>query len=1203
MRHRKYACATSASSRVLLRAWYSATSTTLKPKIGELSRTTTSKRGRNIMKRFFRMMMLIVAATMAFAACSQYEDENIAGPTVKVNVAMVLDAPRSSFGEPDGKIYPTEWDGDEKMKYSLNFGDAKDVEPTFIDDQSATAELTLTDDGSGSYTIHALSPASAFVSISASYKNWNVTVPATQTPSATSCDPTAQILYGVSNTSDVLDGSYTLSFHHALAYGKMTLKNLALNGAKISSVAITTDSDIAGRHYVYPLEKGKTTVNSGAKSITINTSTHEDIWFACAPVKFNSLKVSVTTDKGVFTKQISASKTFTAGKVAVFAIDMAGVVAEKPAEYQLLTNVADLNIGDQVIIANTENAAAMSSTQNGNNRSKNAVTIENGCIVAPGDGVEIFVVEEGTKDNTYAFLATKTEGYIYAASSGSNYLKTEQTLSDNSSFAITISNGTTSIIAQGSNTRNVMQYNPSSNGGLFACYGSASQKPVDIYYLPSGNAPATPSIKASDIEGVPAEGVTSATATVSVKNIDGNVTVTKDGTVVTAASLSGNTLTYTVSENTGDAREGWIKLAATGAECTIKVSQLSANVEYYVKVNSIVSGTRVLIVHNDEKALTPITSNYGYPAATAVTVVDGKILATPDTQKLEFVFEQTDGGYHLYDYANHYYYYNSGTYKNVNRSTSVPTNGHWVPTYNGDGTFKIMYSSTNKWIQLDPSYGTFGVYDTATGTMPSIYQLNGEAGEGGETPAPVQLTMSDITCSAQTDNSLTFSWEAVANATGYKVSTDGGSTYGATQTETTYTWSGLTASTTKTIYVKAIGNGSTYTDSAAKSASGTTSAAQGGGNEGGEGGTVTYDFTQITDLSTWGNSYAEHVVQYDDATVTFEAASKQTTNITNMPVTKGKYVTLVAKNGATIKSANFVCQQWTTKTQTITLHYSTNGGSSYTTTGVTSSNFTISKSDLPAGTNAVKITFSSSNNQIGISSATIVYEGGNNSGSDTPATPTQLATPSVTATASGNTVTVTWGAITGAKDYTVKCGSSTQTVTTTSASFSGLTYSTSYNVSVVANPSDANANTASEAGTATVTTGADPNAGGSGEKKTYTLTITKENFNSTSYSANNGEHTTTAKAADGSTMQVTWVSNQVMNQNSTMQWQKDKGYIYNSTDLGTITDVTIDSTGGTFTTYKGSSAQPTSNGAGGYFQIKVGNATGKVNSITVTFEK
>ena len=121
--------------------------------------------------------------------------------------------------------------------------------------------------------------------------------------------------------------------------------------------------------------------------------------------------------------------------------------------------------------------------------------------------------------------------------------------------------------------------------------------------------------------------------------------------------------------------------------------------------------------------------------------------------------------------------------------------------------------------------------------------------------------------------------------------------------------------------------------------------------------------------------------------------------------------------------------------------------------------------------------------------------------------------------------------------------------------------------------------------------------------KTYTFTITKDDFNSTSYAANNNEKTSIATATDGSTMEVKWTSYQVMNQSSTMQWQKSKGYIYNSTDLGTIDNVVVDSSAGTFTTYKGSSAQPTTNGTGGYFQIKVGGATGKVNTITVTFTK
>ena len=124
--------------------------------------------------------------------------------------------------------------------------------------------------------------------------------------------------------------------------------------------------------------------------------------------------------------------------------------------------------------------------------------------------------------------------------------------------------------------------------------------------------------------------------------------------------------------------------------------------------------------------------------------------------------------------------------------------------------------------------------------------------------------------------------------------------------------------------------------------------------------------------------------------------------------------------------------------------------------------------------------------------------------------------------------------------------------------------------------------------------------------KTYTFTIDTSYFNTTSYAANNNEKTSTATATDGSgsTMEVKWTSNQVMLQSSVMQWQKSKGYIYNSTDLGTITDITITSTAGTLTTYIGTAEQPTTSGNGGFFQIKeTGNKTGKSTQIVVTFQK
>lgn len=100
--------------------------------------------------------------------------------------------------------------------------------------------------------------------------------------------------------------------------------------------------------------------------------------------------------------------------------------------------------------------------------------------------------------------------------------------------------------------------------------------------------------------------------------------------------------------------------------------------------------------------------------------------------------------------------------------------------------------------------------------------------------------------------------------------------------------------------------------------------------------------------------------------------------------------------------------------------------------------------------------------------------GEDNGGGTTPSEPTKLATPSVSGLVDGNAATVSWQAITGAKDYTVTLnGTDVQTVTETYIVYRDLTYETSYSVSVVANPADATRNAASDAGTATFTTGAE----------------------------------------------------------------------------------------------------------------------------------
>lgn len=154
---------------------------------------------------------------------------------------------------------------------------------------------------------------------------------------------------------------------------------------------------------------------------------------------------------------------------------------ENPGEggsdlWLLVTDASTLSVGDQVVIAAVEADAALSTNQKTNNRGQANVT-KSANTLTINEEVQVLTLETGNKANT---LALNTgSGYLYAASSSSNYLRTETTLSDNSSWVITISEGVASIVAQGENTHNVMQYNQQNS--LFACYGSASQGAIALY--------------------------------------------------------------------------------------------------------------------------------------------------------------------------------------------------------------------------------------------------------------------------------------------------------------------------------------------------------------------------------------------------------------------------------------------------------------------------------------------------------------------------------------------------------------------------------------------------------------------------------------------------------------------------------------------------------------------------------------------------
>ena len=247
----------------------------------------------------------------------------------------------------------------------------------------------------------------------------------------------------------------------------------------------------------------------------------------------------------------SAVLTVKAGEEATATVNLTGkAVQALEGTWILVTDASSLKAGDEIIIASKDENYALSTTQNGNNRGQVEVTKTDNTITATSEA-QVLTLQAGTKEGTLA-LSTG-DGYLFAASTSNNYLRTETTLSDNSSWKVTIAaDGTATLIAQGTNTKNTLYYNKSSK--IFSCYNTA-QQPIALYkntngqqlaglayattkYLTKlGDAFATPVLANPNSLAVTYSSSDDNVATVAA---DGAVTIKAAGVVKITASFAGN---------------------------------------------------------------------------------------------------------------------------------------------------------------------------------------------------------------------------------------------------------------------------------------------------------------------------------------------------------------------------------------------------------------------------------------------------------------------------------------------------------------------------------------------------------------------------------------------------------------------------------------------------------------------------------------
>lgn len=722
------------------------------------------------MKNLYKYLLAVATVAMAFTSCSKDE---ISDPSIEVQKVTFtvtsgsdLETPPASRTEFDEETGHMNWSAEgEALEVIQILGSEishATTEAYTIENRMARFQVTfdaLTGSEPYDLTYSAVYPAVNYSEdTKKTYEEFRIKLPAAQTPTETGFDPNADLLLAKPETRTVqpVEGEeLNFRFKRVAAIAKMTLKDIPA-GEKLAKVELTASQPMAGY--------SRTNLKTGeiydigyykeeTMTLTLNdreTTGKDVIWFTSLPCVFgegDSFTVKAYTDKATYEKTVSFSAPeafkFVSGGLTRFGITGMTRTENAVDEYVLLTNVADLSVGDQIIITSGTDGAvkAISTTQNNNNRGATDIEIASNTITTIPANAQIITMETGMEANTFAFhVEGDVTGYLYAASSSKNYLRTQDNIDGNASWAIDIAeSGVATIKAQGDYTRNLLQYNNSNT--LFSCY-SSKQQDVYIFYKAGTpktalDAPANVETALEDANTVyvgwdAVQGAASYTVSFEPATIEPR-TIVSTGEASYAESFTLDYATeYTVSVVANPADTENYKASApatatftTGENPNHQVYTMvgdDANLGEGQYIFAALNGTEYLAATSLEESKT-----YGYLPFAAVMVNENQIASNTTNDAYAFTLEASDtpGQYYLKDTYGRYMY-NSGSYNSFNVASSKDTDNTylWTISMESDGTVSLKNVASGKWMQRDASYGTFGIYDTEKGARPYAFKLN-----------------------------------------------------------------------------------------------------------------------------------------------------------------------------------------------------------------------------------------------------------------------------------------------------------------------------------------------------------------------------------------------------------------------------------------------------------------------------------------------
>ena len=165
----------------------------------------------------------------------------------------------------------------------------------------------------------------------------------------------------------------------------------------------------------------------------------------------------------------------------------APVVPPVSGVFELLTDVSELQEGDEIIIVNQAKTYAMSA-QYGNYRSRVSVTVTDDTISEPEEGVAVITLEG--KEGSWNLHVQ--DGYLASPSGTKNQLLTIDSVTDNATWTISLDSNGLALLTALAGERNTLLYNSQSGNERFSCYAATSTTTKEVLIFHKSGTPAVP---------------------------------------------------------------------------------------------------------------------------------------------------------------------------------------------------------------------------------------------------------------------------------------------------------------------------------------------------------------------------------------------------------------------------------------------------------------------------------------------------------------------------------------------------------------------------------------------------------------------------------------------------------------------------------------------------------------------------------------